>query len=190
MQVADAQQDMARAHLGGAPGVFVSGLVWLIAGGVWERFGLETAFSALFVGGILIYPASLLIARGIFRAPKTSPGNPFERLALESTFMLFAGLFFAYSVLRIAPDLAFPTVAIAIGVRYLVFTTVYGNRLFWALGGAVATLGAVAATGVVTLPVNLALIVGAVEILLASVILMFGKGGDRRKVPPKTNAPA
>ncbi|MFC7380194.1 DUF7010 family protein [Brevundimonas sp. GCM10030266] len=175
MQIEAAQQDMAAAHVRGAPGVLVSGLVWLIAGGVWTQQGVATGFTALFVGGILIFPASLLISRLVFRAPKASPGNPLERLALESTFVLFAGLFLAWCFLRVAPELAFPAMAVAIGVRYFVFRTVYGNAIYWVLGGALAIVGGLAAIQIVTLPVNTALIVGAVEVCLSVVIFLLGK---------------
>lgn len=175
MHIADAQQDMARAHVRGAPGVFVSGLVWLIAGVLWARSGVETGFLALFIGGILIFPASLLIARGVFRAPRATPGNPLERLALESTFILFAGIFLAWCFLRVAPALAFPAMAIAIGVRYLVFGTVYGDRTFWILGGALAIPGGLVAAQVLVLPINLAVVVGALEILFSGVLLGLGR---------------
>ncbi|HEY0926016.1 DUF7010 family protein [Brevundimonas sp.] len=175
MQITAAQQDMAAAHVRGAPGVLVSGLVWLIAGGVWAHHDLATGFTALFVGGILIFPASLLISRLVFRAPKAARGNPLERLALESTFVLFAGLFLAWCFLRVAPELAFPAMAVAIGVRYFVFRTVYGAAIYWILGGALAITGALAALRIVTLPVNVALIIGAVEVGFSIVIFLRRK---------------
>lgn len=166
---------MARAHVGGAPGVLVSGLVWLVAGGLWERYSLGTGFLALFVGGMLIFPASLVVSRVLFKAPKAAPGNPLERLALESTFILFAGIFLGYCFLRVAPELAFPAMAIAIGVRYLIFRTVYGSPAYWILGASIAAMGGLVAVGAITLPVNLALGVGAIEVGLSVVILLLGK---------------
>lgn len=175
MHIADAQQEMARAHVRGAPGVLVSGLVWMIAGTLWDRYGVETGFVALFVGGTLIFPLSLLISRVVFKAPKAAPGNPLERLAVESTAVLFAGMFLGYCFLRVAPDLAFPAMAICIGVRYLVFCTVYGNRTYWALGGVLAIAGGLAATQAVALPINLALIVGVIEVVFSGVIQLLGR---------------
>lgn len=179
MQIAAAQQDMARAHVRGAPGVLVSGLVWLIASVVWERSGVATGFLALFVGGVLIFPLSLLISRLVFRAPGSAKGNPLERLALESTFTLFAGIFLAWCFLRVAPELAFPAMAVAIGVRYLIFRTVYGNAIYWALGGALAVLGGVVAAQIIALPVNLALVVGVIEVVFSGLIFLTGRAGAR-----------
>jgi hypothetical protein len=175
MEIAAAQQDMSRAYVRGAPGVFVSGVVWLIAGALWQTRDLATGFAALFVGGILIFPVSTLLCRLAFRAPKASLGNPLERLALESTFMLFAGIFLAWCFLQAAPELTFPAMAVAIGVRYFVFRTVYGSAIYWVLGGCLAAAGVVAALDVIALPVNVALLVGAIEIVLSVAVFMFGK---------------
>lgn len=177
MQIAAAQSDMSRAHVHGAPGVFVSGAVWLIAGVLWDRQDVVAGFYALFVGGMLIFPVSLLISRAVFRSPRTTAGNPLERLALESTFILFSGILLAYCFLRTAPELAFPAMAVSIGVRYLIFRTIYGSPVYWVLGGALAIVGALTALAVVALPVNLALIVGAIEVVMSGAILLFGRSG-------------
>ncbi len=173
MQFATAQQEMVTAHVRGAPGVFVSGLVWLIAGWLWASYGVVSGFYGLCVGGMLIFPGSLLISRVLLRAPKASPGNPLERLGLESTFILFAGILLAYCFLRVAPDLAFPAMAVAIGVRYFVFRTIYGNPVYWILGGCIATAGGLVALAHLTLPVNLALVVGAIEVSFSAAIYML-----------------
>lgn len=185
MQIAAAQHEMATAHVRGAPGVFVSGMVWLVAGWFWARHGVADGFYALFLGGILIFPGSLLLSRLVFRAPKASAGNPLERLALESTAFLFAGLLLAFWFVRVAPELVFPAMAVTIGVRYLVFRTIYGNPVYWVLGGTLAVIGAGLAMAPVTLPVNLALIVGAIEVVLSLVILLTGKSaGSGKAVHP------
>ncbi len=145
--------------------------------------GVVAGFNGLFVGGILIFPVSLLISRLVFRAPKASPGNPLERLALESTFMLFAGILFAYCFLQVAPDLAFPAMAVAIGVRYFVFRSVYGSPVYWVLGGVLAAIGGLGLSGLVTLPVNLALVVGGIEIGFSLIIYLFGRSQPSRREP-------
>ena len=175
MQIAAAQQDLSKAYVQGAPGVFVSGLVWLIAGALWQTRDLATGFAALFVGGILIFPVSTLLCRLVFRAPTATRGNPLERLALESTFVLFAGIFLAWCFLQVAPELAFPAMAVAIGVRYFIFRTVYGNAAYWGLGALLAMAGALVALNVVALPINLAVLVGVIEIVLSLVVFGFGK---------------
>ena len=176
MQIAAAQQDLSNAYARGAPGVFVSGVVWLVAGTLWQTQSLATGFAALFIGGILIFPVSTLLCRVVLRTPKATPGNPLERLALESTFVLFAGIFLAWCFLQVAPELAFPAMAVAIGVRYFTFRTVYGSPVYWVLGAALAAVGVAAAVEVVALPINTALVIGAIEIVFALVVFPLGKG--------------
>lgn len=171
MDFSGAQRDLASTNVGGAPGVLVSGLVWLIAGVVWMRFGVVSAFAALFVGGMLIVPAALAIERMVFSAPKASLGNPLERLGLESTFVLFAGILIGYGLLQVAPQLAIPALAITIGARYFTFRTLYDEPLFWLLGALIATAAAFAALGLAYLPGNLALIVGVIEVGFAALLL-------------------
>lgn len=176
MFVEAAERDLAAAEVGGAPGVFVSGLAWLVAGLILTRFGVPSAFAALFIGGMLITPLALAIARFGFRAPKSAPGNPLERLGLESAFILFAGLAIAYALLRASPQLAFPALAITIGARYFAFRTLYGEPIYWALGATLAGLGTIALFGLVPLPVNIAVSVGAVEIAFAGWLLARHRG--------------
>lgn len=175
MDITAAQKDMAGAHVGGAPGVLVSGLVWLIAGWLWSHQGVVDGFYSLFVGGILIFPVSLLLSRSVFRAPATAKGNPLERLALESTFILFAGTLLAWCFLRVAPELTFPAMAVAIGVRYLLFRTIYGSVVYWVLGGSIAAFGGLVALVPLTLPVNFAMIVGGIEVGFALILFLAGR---------------
>ena len=182
MDITAAQTEMARAHVRGAPGVLVSGLVWLAAGWLWTHHGVMDGFYGLFVGGILIFPVSLLVSRIIFKEPAASRGNPLERLALESTFTLFAGTLLAWCFLRVAPELAFPAMAVAIGVRYLVFRTIYGNVVYWLLGGAIAAFGGMVALVPTELPVNFALIVGAIEVCFSLVLFLTGHPGRTARI--------
>ena len=166
------QRRLGEAYADGAPGVLVSGMVWLAAGIVARSQGISSGFTALFIGGMLIQPLSVLVARAGFRTPKATAPNPLERTAIESTFALFAGLFVAYLLLRTAPALVFPVVALAIGTRYFVFRTLYGNAVFWALGGAILIVATVAALGLALPGAICAIAVGAVEIGFAILILV------------------
>lgn len=175
MQIATAQEEMARAHVRGAPGVFVSGVVWLTAGWLWASHGVVTGFYALFFSGMMIFPVSLLLSRTLFGAPKASRGNPLERLALESTLILFAGMLLAYCFMRVAPHLAFPTMAVCIGVRYFIFRSIFGDPIYWGLGGVLALVGALFALTSITFPINVALLVGAIEVAFSLILLLSGK---------------
>ena len=181
MEFETAQRDMSAAYAGGAPGVLVSGLVWLVAGFVWLRFETGTAFAALFVGGMLIMPLSVLVARGLLGTNRPMPGNPLERLALESTFFLFAGILIAYALLQVAPALVFPAMAVTIGARYFTFRTIYGDPLYWALASCIVAAGAAAVK--VVLPGNLALAVGTIELVFAAWLFARHTGGSVAAAP-------
>jgi hypothetical protein len=165
-----AQHDLSRAYAGGAPGVLVSGLVWLIAGAVWQLHGTMAAFAALFFGGMAIHPVGVLIERIAFKAPKATIGKPLERLAIEATIPLFVGVLIAWVLLARAPDLAIPVFAAIVGARYFLFRTMYGEIAYWALGAAILLVAALALFGI-ALPANVGFLVGATELAAAAWIL-------------------
>ena len=171
MKIAMAQRDISAAYVGGAPGVFVSGVVWLIAGVVKQSESATVAFAVLFFGGMLIVPASLLIARKVFGAVTVSTENPFQRLGFEGTIMLFAGIIIAYALLSAAPELAFPALALAIGARYFAFRTIYDEPIYWALGGSLAIVATLQMLGLVAFSTNFLLVVGALECAFSAVLL-------------------
>ena len=169
MQIAAAQADLRRAYAGGAPGVLVSGLVWLVTGAALALRPVETAFLVLFLGGMAIFPASVALSRLALKAAPVDKANRLDRLGLESTFILFAAALIAWSLLPIAAAMAIPAFATLVGVRYFVFATLYDDRIYWVLGGIIATIGALFLRGL-TLPINVALCVGIVELVFAAVI--------------------
>ena len=95
MTIAEAQRDLQRAFVGGGPGVFISGIVWIAAAGVEQAAGTGAAFAVLFFGGMLIFPLATLVCRFLFGAEKEASGNPFGATALESTVAMIGGLFAA-----------------------------------------------------------------------------------------------
>ncbi|MBN8807268.1 MAG: hypothetical protein J0I47_03375 [Sphingomonas sp.] len=175
MDIGSAQRDMARSYVGGAPGVFVSGAVWLVAGLVERSHGIRSAFIALFLGGMLIFPASVVISRVLFKAGKAFDGNPLERLASESTAILFAGILTGYALLQVAPAMVFSAVAVAIGARYFIFRSVYGEPVYWVLGGALALAAAIGMLHPTMLPVGVALLVGAIECAFSVILFLRWK---------------
>jgi hypothetical protein len=173
--LAAAQRDLSRAYAGGAPGVFVSGLVWLVAGTIWQLHDMMAAFAALFVGGMAIHPLAVLIERTTFKAPKPTIGKPLETLAIEATIPLFVGVLIAWVLLAREPDLAIPTFAAIVGARYFLFRTMYGDIAYWVLGGAILLIAGLTLFGI-ALSVNLGFLVGIVELIAAALILRRWRG--------------
>ena len=117
-----AQRELGRAHVGGAPGLFLPAVVWLVAAYVSKRTGPNFALLALFTGGVLIVPGRLLLCVELFRAPGPSANNPLSRLG---------------------PETASPLWAVVIGARYAAFRSLYGEPLYWVLGAGIALAGVV-----------------------------------------------
>jgi len=183
MDVTAAQADFNRSYAGGAAGVLISGLVWIISGLVWQASGTEHAVLALFFGGMAIHPAATGLARFVLHCPPAAVANPLTRLALESTFALFAGVLIAYVLIVQQPALAIPAFAVILGMRYFVFRTLFGTALFWALGGAITALGALALLSR-PLPLgNLAWQIGAAELVFAA--LLFARWHKQRAGKPE-----
>lgn len=179
MEIAAAQRDISNAYVGGAPGVFISGIAWLIAALMNTRYGAKEAFAALSIAGMLIVPASLLIGKLMFDTGKVPPDNPLERLGFEASVVLFAGILICFVLLQVAPELALPALAIAIGARYFSFRTIYGEPIYWVLGGVLASVGAVAMIRPTLLPLGPLLIVGVAECAFAALLLV--RWNRRRK---------
>lgn len=171
MDITRAQHDMRASYANGAPGVLISGLAWLIAGYVWTRAGVGPAFFALFIGGMAIFPVSTLLARTVMKAPKTTPNNPLNRLAVESTFVLMAGILIGYVLLVREPEMAIPAVSIVMGARYFIFASVYGRMIFWPLAAAICAVGTLALLGLKWPFGNIALAVGTIEMIFGALLL-------------------
>ena len=138
MQLSEAQQDMRVAYVGGSSGALASAFAWLVAGIVALVVSPKGAVLALFAGGALIYPASVVVSKAMGSTGKHAGSNPLGRLALEGTaFMLFC-LPLAYVVSLYRAEWFFPAMLLVIGGRYLTFSTLYGIRLYWLFGAVLA----------------------------------------------------
>lgn len=132
----DAQRDMRLAHFGGAPGVLASAIAWLAASAIAMFNSPASAVWALFIGGMFIFPVGVVIAKILGRPGAHSRGNPLGALAMEGTILLMLCLPLAFVVSLYKLDWFFPAMLLVIGGRYFTFASLYGLRLFWALGSA------------------------------------------------------
>jgi hypothetical protein len=170
MELNEAQEEVRRGFVGGGPGVIVSGLIWSAAALAEAERGVAFGFAVLFVGGMLIYPASLLVARFVFRRAALQRGNGLTPIALESTLAMIGGLFAAFLFLPHEPALVLPLAALAVGAHYFVFRTLYGEVLFLVLGMVISALALNATFEWVALPISLAWCVAVVEILFGAIL--------------------
>jgi hypothetical protein len=138
MTTDEAQRDMRLAYFSGAPGMFASALAWLVAGVVALQVSDAAAVLTLFAGGMLIHPAGVLLCRALGRSGTHAKTNPLGALALESTGWLIFCLPITYAVSLVNSRWFFPAMLLVIGGRYLIFRTLFGLRIYWACGMALA----------------------------------------------------
>lgn len=136
--VAEAQREMRAAYFAGAPGMLVSAMVWLAASGVSWKMGPDRAIWTLFIGGMLIHPVAVVLCKLMGRPAKHSTGNPMGSLAMATTLWMIMSLPLAYAASVIRIEWFFPAMMLVIGGRYLAFSTVYGLRVYWLCGAALA----------------------------------------------------
>ncbi|MFD2367667.1 DUF7010 family protein [Pseudoduganella sp. GCM10020061] len=139
--ISDAQRDMRHAYYGGAPGVLTSGLAWAMAALVCYQLSPQQAIWALFIGGMFIHPVAVVVTKMLGRPGNHTPGNPLGALAMASTIWMILCLPLAYGVSLLRIEWFFPAMLAIIGGRYLTFSTMYGGRMYWACGAALAIAG-------------------------------------------------
>ena len=174
MTYTEAQEDMRKSYFSGGPGAFASGIVWLSAGISALVSTEQISVLIFFFGGMLIHPIGVMLSKALNRSGKHKNGNPLSSLALESTFLLFIGLFIAYFVLQIRPNWFFSIMILIIGGRYLIFSSIYGMRMYW-IFGAILILSGICGF-IFNTPFHLiGLIGGIIEILFSLLIIYLEK---------------
>lgn len=134
MNINEAQSDMRYAYMAGSTGILISGLIWIIAGLISFFHSNQLSIIIFFLGGMFIHPMGILLDRLFNRPGKHDKNNPLSHLTLESTLILFIGLFISYSIYHVKADWFFPIMLLIIGCRYVLFNTIYGIKLYWVLG--------------------------------------------------------
>jgi len=141
MSLTDAQQDMRQAHFGGATGMLTSACVWFVAAYVAATGTPQQTVWTLFIGGALISPIATVFSKALGRTGKQARNNPLLNLAMASTFWLIFMLPLVYVVAQYRMTWFFPAMLLVIGGRYLTFSTLFGSRIYWLCGGALAIAG-------------------------------------------------
>ena len=176
----DHQREMRHAYYDGAPGILVSGLVWLTSALVCYQLGEVQGVWALLIGGALIHPIGTVVTKVVGRSAKTSKANALNQLAAASTIWLILCCAMAYGLFLLEPKLFFPAMMATIGSRYLIFASIYGRWLYWALGVSLIVAGNLAFFSAVSLAVAAGL-GGSIEILFA--FLVFSRASKPARPP-------
>ena len=165
-----AQSNMRQNYINGGPGVLVSGLAWIAAAIAAHIAGSQIGMLTLFIGGMLIVPVSGVIEKRL-KGDVSAPDKGLMRLALLTLPLLFGGLFLGYVMSVQNAALFFPIVAFAIGLRYLVFSRIYGRKAFIVLGTLLIATGIIGyfnAPPLIIVPVA----VGVIELLIGGYLTL------------------
>ncbi|MBO0342072.1 MAG: hypothetical protein VX798_02280 [Bacteroidota bacterium] len=133
--ISSAQSDLRQGYADGAMGVLASGSVWLAAALVAIFISSQTAIWTLFFGGMLIHPIGLLLAKLIGVPGSHSKQNPLGKLAMEGTIFMLMCIPLALLLSLQNHAWFFQGMLLIIGGRYLTFSTLYGIKTYWVLGG-------------------------------------------------------
>ncbi len=176
MDIKDAQSDMRRGYLGGAPGLFASAVMWLLAGLTATISTPRRAVIVLFVGGMAIHPLAVLFSKLAGRPGAYAKSNPLGALALEGTGILLLGVLLSLALSQFRVELFFPAMLVVIGGRYLTFQTLYGLSVYWVCGGVLTACGIMAA--MLRLPVPISAFAGGLTELVFGVIVFLRMRGE------------
>lgn len=132
--ISQAQTDMCREYGNGSVGIIISGLVWVTSAVVSFQFSAKQAIWTLLIGGMFIYPLSVLVGKAIGVSGTHAKGNPLGKLAMEGTIFMIMCLPLAFGLSLQHNEWFFQAMLMIIGGRYLTFASIYGIKLYWILG--------------------------------------------------------
>lgn len=132
MSIEAAQREVRSTYMGGFPGQFVSGVVWLISAFLGWWLSWSAARWALIIGGVFIFLLLEGAVRLNGRKPSLSPENPLNPLAMQIAFTLPLMLPLIVAAFMMRPDWLYPAFMVALGVHYLPFMFLFG---MWQFGG-------------------------------------------------------
>jgi hypothetical protein len=141
MQIHEAQRDVRLVYVGGFFGQLVSGGLWLSAAAVGTFSSSTVAIAILLLGGILIFPVTMVCLRLAGRPASLPAGHPMAGLATQIAFTVPLGLLVALAVTGYRLEWFFPAAMVIVGAHYLPFVFLYGMRLYAALAGILALGG-------------------------------------------------
>ncbi|MCV2884427.1 hypothetical protein OE749_06945 [Aestuariibacter sp. AA17] len=167
--VTSAQKDMRAAYCFGIPGIIASGSVWLVAGLAALLSEPLHGVITLIFGGMVIFPASIVLCRVFGYSGKHAKGNPLAPLAIEGTIWMLLSIVIAIVLATFNMSLFFPAMLFIIAGRYLTFATLYGNQIFYLFSVSLVLAGLL--LSIITPPIFVGgLVGGLVEIVFALVI--------------------
>jgi hypothetical protein len=126
MEIRDAQRDMRRVFLGGFAGALVAGALWLESAALATWCSKQWGVMALILGGVFIFPATLLVLRLMGRKTALAPGNPLAALAMQVAFTVPIAIPVILAATAHRSGWFYPAFMVIVGAHYLPFIFLYG----------------------------------------------------------------
>lgn len=141
MNIADAQREMRAHYAGSMYGQLVSGLLWLASASLATWGTTRAAITTLVIGGMFIFPLTVLLLRLTGKRPPLSPTNTLPSLGMHVAFVLPISMVLLYPVAMFRLTWFYPALMVLLGAHYLPFVFLYGMRMFAVLGYLLAGAG-------------------------------------------------
>lgn len=143
MDIYTAQADVRRVYHAGIPGNLIAAILWATATTVFQWVSPTAGMAVLFLGGMLIFPTTMLVITMMGGPARLPKGHPSASLGTQAALSVPLGLLIALVLGSFDPTLFFPAALIIVGAHYLVFVSMYGLRIFAVQAGTLVLLGAV-----------------------------------------------
>jgi len=141
MNILDAQREMRLRYAGGFYGQLVSGVIWLASAGGAAWISPSAAIWTLVLGGFFIFPLTELLLRLSGVKKPLSADNSLRELGMQVAFVLPLSMPLLVGVVLYRQAWFYPALMILLGAHYLPFVSLYGMRMFWALGSILVGAG-------------------------------------------------
>jgi hypothetical protein len=135
MTITEAQREMRTRYVGGFFGQLVSSVLWLISASLAVWSSPRAAITTLVFGGFFIFPLTELLIRITGERGSLSADNRLRHLGMQAAFVLPLSMPLLLPVGLYRLNWFYPAMTILLGAHYLPFVTLYGMRMFAALGG-------------------------------------------------------
>jgi hypothetical protein len=126
MTVPEAQRDVRLAFIGGSAGQFVSGAIWLTSAALSTFVGEREGILALFIGGMFIYPLTVLLLKLLGHSGTLARHNPLRWMPLQSVFAMTAMFPLVYVATLHNLNWFYPAFMLVVGAHYISFIPLYG----------------------------------------------------------------
>ena len=135
MLVSEAQREVRLTFLGGFPGQLVSGVLWLLSAALGSAGRIRLAMLTLVVGGMFIFPLTMLLLRAMRRPAALSASNPLGGLAMQIAFTIPLSLPLVGAATLHHQNWFYPAFMVVVGAHYVPFMFLYGMWSFGVLAG-------------------------------------------------------